>query len=63
MKKKILKITQIKSSIGILPKHKATLLGLGLRFINHSVYREMTKSNLGMIKKISYLLKIKQRDL
>ena len=34
---KILKLTQIKSSIGYKPKAKATLEALGLRKVNHVV--------------------------
>ncbi|MCE1662961.1 50S ribosomal protein L30, partial [Enterobacter hormaechei] len=36
---KTIKVTQIRSSIGRLPKHKATLVGLGLRRIGHTVER------------------------
>lgn len=39
---KTIKITQTRSAIGRLPKHKATLLGLGLRRIGHTVEREDT---------------------
>ncbi|CAL4323774.1 50S ribosomal protein L30 [Buchnera aphidicola (Periphyllus testudinaceus)] len=56
---KILIIKQIKSSIGILPKHKLTLKGLGLRYINHTVQRKKNKSIIGMVKKISYMLQVK----
>ncbi|XBC38643.1 MAG: 50S ribosomal protein L30 [Buchnera aphidicola (Melaphis rhois)] len=55
---KYLNITQIKSAIGRLPKHKATLVGLGLRYIGHTVQRKDTPSIQGMIKKISYMLKV-----
>ncbi|WP_343190247.1 50S ribosomal protein L30 [Buchnera aphidicola (Mollitrichosiphum nigrofasciatum)] len=54
----IISITQIKSKIGILHKHKLTLLGLGLRKIGHTVYRKDTDSLRGMINKISYMLKV-----
>lgn len=58
MKKlKKIKITQIKSSIGCLKKHKLTLKGLGLKRIGHSVYRENTQSIQGMIKSIYYIVK------
>ena len=57
---KMIKITQIKSSIGRIPNHKKTLLGLGLRRIGHSVIRQDTPSIRGMIKKISYILKIQE---
>ncbi|WWP01980.1 MAG: 50S ribosomal protein L30 [Candidatus Dasytiphilus stammeri] len=55
MNKKI-KITQIRSSIGRKPKHKATLIGLGLRHIRHTVIREDTPAIRGMIRKISYMI-------
>jgi large subunit ribosomal protein L30 len=58
MSKKTLKVTQIKSSIGRLPKHRATVVGLGLRKIGHTVELEDTPSVRGMINKISYMLKV-----
>jgi large subunit ribosomal protein L30 len=55
---KTVKVTQIKSSIGRLPKHRATLKGLGLRRINHTVELEDTPSVRGMINKINYMIKV-----
>ncbi|AKC32490.1 50S ribosomal protein L30 [Candidatus Pantoea carbekii] len=55
---KKIKITQIRSSIGCLPKHKATLVGLGLNYLGHTVIREDTSAIRGMIRLISYMLKI-----
>ncbi|WP_225639605.1 50S ribosomal protein L30 [Candidatus Profftia sp. (ex Adelges kitamiensis)] len=55
---KTIKITQIRSKIGCRIKHKATLLGLGLRRIGHTVERENTSSVRGMINAISYMVKI-----
>ena len=52
------KVTQIKSSIGRLPKHRATLRGLGLRRINHTVELEDTPSVRGMINKVYYMIKV-----
>jgi large subunit ribosomal protein L30 len=57
---KTVKVTQIRSSIGRLPKHKATLRGLGLRRINHSVELEDTPSVRGMINQVSYMLKVEE---
>ncbi|WP_395480201.1 50S ribosomal protein L30 [Candidatus Curculioniphilus buchneri] len=57
---KIIKIIQTCSSIGRLPKHKATLIGLGLRRIGQVVEREDTPAVRGMIKSISYMVKIKE---
>ncbi|KGJ95030.1 50S ribosomal protein L30 [Colwellia psychrerythraea] len=55
---KTVKVTQIKSSIGRLPKHRATLRGLGLRRINHTVELEDTPSVRGMINKVHYMIKV-----
>lgn len=55
---KTVKITQVKSSIGRLPKHRATLKGLGLRRIRHTVELEDTPSVRGMINKVSYMIKV-----
>lgn len=57
---KTVKVTQYRSSIGRLPKHKATLRGLGLRRINHTVELEDTPSVRGMINKVSYMVKVEE---
>ncbi|CAL4325265.1 50S ribosomal protein L30 [Buchnera aphidicola (Neophyllaphis podocarpi)] len=59
MKKRI-KLTQIKSSIGRIPKHKLTLIGLGLRHIGHVVYLKDTPSIRGMINSVSYMLTVEE---
>jgi large subunit ribosomal protein L30 len=58
MTKKTVKVTQTRSSIGRLPKHKATLRGLGLRRIRHTVELEDTPSVRGMINLVSYMVKV-----
>jgi len=55
---KTVKVTQLESSIGRLPKHRATLRGLGLRRINHTVELEDTPSVRGMINKVYYMVKV-----
>ena len=57
---KAIKVTQIRSSIGRLPKHKATLVGLGLRRIGHTVEREDTPAVRGMINLVSYMVKVEE---
>ncbi|WGO83379.1 50S ribosomal protein L30 [Arsenophonus apicola] len=57
---KTIKITQVRSSIGRLPKHKATLTGLGLRRIGHIVEREDTPAIRGMINLVSYMVKVEE---
>jgi large subunit ribosomal protein L30 len=58
MANKTVKVTQVKSSIGRLPKHKATLTGLGLRRIGHTVELEDTPSVRGMINTVYYMVKV-----
>ncbi len=55
-----LKLTLIKSKHGRLKDHKACLLGLGIRRINQTVVRDATPENIGMVNKVSYLLKIEE---
>jgi large subunit ribosomal protein L30 len=58
MANKTIKVTQTRSAIGRLPKHKATLRGLGLRRINHTVELEDTACVRGMINQVSYMVKV-----
>ncbi len=55
-----LKVTLVKSTIGRLAKHKACVAGLGLRRIGQTVEVADTAENRGMIKKVSYLLKLEE---
>ncbi|MYL22891.1 50S ribosomal protein L30 [Vreelandella massiliensis] len=54
----LIKVTQIRSTIGVLPKHKATMQGLGLRRIGHTVELEDTPAVRGMIHKVNYLVRV-----
>ena len=54
---KTVKVTQVKSIIGTVRSHRATMLGLGLRRINHTVEVIDTPETRGMIKRVSYLVK------
>ncbi|MBQ9274141.1 MAG: 50S ribosomal protein L30 [Succinivibrio sp.] len=58
--KKTIKVTQIKSIIGRKPKHVATMRGLGLRRIRHTVELEDTPSVRGMIRQVSYMIKVEE---
>ncbi len=55
-----LKVTLIKSLIGRTEKHKASVRGLGLRRINHTVELEDTPSIRGMIAKVYYLVRVEE---
>ncbi len=58
--KKMLKVTQIKSTAGRLQSHKACIAGLGLRRIRHTVEVEDTPAVRGMINKVHYLLNVEE---
>ncbi len=60
MAKKIMKVTQTRSSIGRLKAHKACLTGLGLRRIGHTVEVEDTPSTRGMVNKIYYMVSVEE---
>ncbi len=55
-----LSVTMTKSKFGRLPVHQACLKGLGLSKINQTVEIVNTPENMGMIKKISYMLKVEE---
>jgi large subunit ribosomal protein L30 len=55
---KKIRVTQTKSSNGRLQSHKATLTGLGLRRIRHTVEIDDTPENRGMINKINYMIRV-----
>jgi len=58
--KKQIKVTQIRSTIGRLPAHKACASGLGLRRMHQTVVVEDTACTRGMINKIAYMLKVEE---
>jgi large subunit ribosomal protein L30 len=58
MSKKMINVTQVKSTAHRLKNHKACVAGLGLRRIRHTVAVEDTPSVRGMINKVNYLVKV-----
>jgi large subunit ribosomal protein L30 len=56
--KNLLKITQVRSSIGVLANQSHSLSALGLRKIGSVVERENNSSIQGLIKKVSHLVKV-----
>lgn len=56
----MLKITLVKSKIGIIPKHKKIIQALGLRKTNSSVTQKDNAATRGMINLVSYLLKVEE---
>ncbi|TNF51252.1 MAG: 50S ribosomal protein L30, partial [Burkholderiales bacterium] len=50
-------VTLVKSVIGTKASHRATVRGLGLRRMHHTVEVIDTPANRGMITKVAYLVK------
>ncbi len=57
---KQLKITLVRSLIGRMASHRLIVKSLGLRRMHHSVVVKNNPSVMGMVNKISYLLKVEE---
>jgi len=55
-----LKITQIKSTIGRLPKHRRTIVALGLGKIRRTVIHNDTPQIRGMVRSVQHLVKFEE---
>ena len=57
---KKIKITQVKSGIDRSERQKQTLIALGLRKFNATKEVEATPQILGMVNKVSHLVKVEE---
>ena len=55
-----IKVTLVKSTIATLPLHKKIVAALGLKKVNSFKIHEENPCILGMIAKVSYLLKVEK---
>ena len=55
-----IKVTQVKSGIDRSERQKRTLVALGLRKMHASKEVEATPQILGMVKKVSHLIKVEE---
>ena len=55
-----LKITLVKSTIGAIPKHKATVAALGLKKLNKTVEMPDNAAVRGMCKQVQHLVKVEE---
>lgn len=53
-----IKITQVRSIINRPAHERRILLALGIHKLNHSVEKEDTPSLMGMVKRVSHLVKV-----
>jgi len=58
MANKTITVELIRSPIGRLPKHRATITGLGLRKVGQRRELEDTPSVRGMVNKVYYMVKV-----
>lgn len=54
-------ITQVRSTINRPKRQKATIQALGIKKMNVPVEKEATPQIMGMIEKVSHLLKVEQK--
>ena len=55
-----LRITLVKSPIGAVPKHKATVAAMGLRKLNKTITLPDNPATRGQIQQIRHLLKVEE---
>ena len=55
-----LKITLVKSTIGAIPKHKATVAALGLNKLNKTVEKPDNAAVRGLIQQVRDLVKVEE---
>jgi large subunit ribosomal protein L30 len=55
-----IRITQIRSEIGMTERQKRTLEALGLKRIRHTIEKDATPQVLGMCKKVEHLVKVEE---
>jgi len=54
------KVTQIRSVIGQVEKHKRTIEALGLKRIRHTVVHDLTPSIQGMLTQVKHLVTVEK---
>ncbi|MDE6926228.1 MAG: 50S ribosomal protein L30 [Acetatifactor sp.] len=60
MADKKLKITLVKSTIGAVPKNRATVESMGLRKIGKSIILPDNDATRGQIRQVGHLLKVEE---
>ena len=53
-----LHVTQVRSKIGVKPKHRGTLRALGLKRINHTVTLPDRPEIRGMLARVPHLVRV-----
>ena len=56
----VLKVTLVKSPIGAVPKHKKTLVAMGLTKIHKTVEMPDNAATRGMIQQVNYMVQVEE---
>ena len=59
-KVKKIKVTLVKSTIGAIPKHRATVEALGLHKLNKTVELPDNDAVRGMVEQVKHLVKVEE---
>ncbi|MCD7745356.1 MAG: 50S ribosomal protein L30 [Lachnospiraceae bacterium] len=54
------KVTLVKSPIGAIPKHRATVKALGLTKLNKTVELPNNDATKGMVRQVAHLVKVEE---
>ncbi len=57
---KKIKVTLVKSTIGAIPKHRATVVALGLKKLNKTVELPDNAATRGMVNQVRHLVKVEE---
>ena len=60
MPDKKIKVTLVKSPIGAIPKHRATVAALGLKKLNKTVELPDNDATRGMVQQVRHLVKVEE---
>ena len=63
MAEKKLKITLVKSTIGAVPKNRATVESMGLRKIGKSIILPDNAATRGQIRQVRHLIKVEEVEV
>ena len=55
-------ITQVRSALNRTQRQKDTITALGIKKLNNSVEHEATPQIMGMINKVSHLVKVEEKN-
>jgi len=55
-----IRVSLVRSTIGVKPEHRRTVRALGLRRLNSAVVKTATPAILGMVRSVSHLVRVEE---